>query len=74
VLRFRHDEKGITTKLIVRGGLGSPTRVCVDLCTNEDHDAGASDLLTGLMEQHEKTAWMLRAMLESKIEGSMRLF
>ena len=25
------------------------------------HDAGTSDFLTGLMEQHEKMAWMLRA-------------
>lgn len=27
-------------------------------------DAGTSDFLTGLMEQHEKMAWMLRAFLE----------
>lgn len=54
--------------------VGSPTRESVDLCTHEYHDAGTSDLLTGLMEQHEKTTWMLRAMLESKIEGSIRLF
>ncbi len=27
------------------------------------HDAGTSDFLTGLMEQHEKMAWMLRAFL-----------
>lgn len=25
------------------------------------HDAGTSDFLTGLMEQHEKMAWMLRS-------------
>lgn len=24
-------------------------------------DVGTNDFLTGLMEQHEKTAWMLRA-------------
>ena len=29
-------------------------------------DAGTNDFLIGLMEQHEKTAWMLRATLESK--------
>jgi len=36
-----------------------------DLATaNEKHgDAGTSDFLTGLMEDHEKTAWMLRAHL-----------
>ncbi len=28
------------------------------------HDMGTSDFLTGLMEQHEKMAWMLRAHLE----------
>lgn len=27
-------------------------------------DAGTSDFLTGLMEKHEKIAWMLRAFLE----------
>lgn len=27
-------------------------------------DAGTSDFLTGLMEKHEKMAWMLRAFLE----------
>ncbi len=29
-------------------------------------DFGTSDFLTGLMEQHEKTAWMLRAHLGKK--------
>ena len=29
-------------------------------------DAGTSDFLTGLMEKHEKMAWMLRATLEGK--------
>ena len=27
-------------------------------------DAGTSDFLTGLMEQHEKMAWMLESFLE----------
>ena len=29
-------------------------------------DAGTSDFLTGLMERHEKMAWMLRAFLEGR--------
>ncbi len=29
-------------------------------------DAGTSDFLTGLMEQHEKMAWMLRSCLSGK--------
>lgn len=32
--------------------------------TAELHDQGTSDFLTGLMEAHEKMAWMLRAHLE----------
>ena len=31
---------------------------------NALHDAGSSDYITGLMETHEKMAWMLRAHLE----------
>ena len=30
---------------------------------NTYQDAGTNDFLTGLMEQHEKMAWMLRAFL-----------
>ena len=37
-------------------------------CTDRYKDAGTTDFLTGLMEQHEKTAWMLRAQLETEEE------
>ncbi len=33
-------------------------------CAERHKDAGTSDFLTGLMEKHEKMAWMLRSMLE----------
>ncbi len=33
-------------------------------CAEEYGDMGTSDFLTGLMEQHEKMGWMLRAYLE----------
>jgi starvation-inducible DNA-binding protein len=37
----------------------------VDITTCEkNNDAGTADFLTGLMEKHEKTAWMLRSVLE----------
>jgi starvation-inducible DNA-binding protein len=36
----------------------------VELCANEYGDAGTADFLTGLMEFHETTAWMLRALSE----------
>ena len=38
----------------------------VDDCANRHHDMGTGDFLTGLMEEHEKTAWMLRSFLEAK--------
>ena len=33
-------------------------------CSEKYKDMGTSDYLTGLMEKHEKMAWMLRAMME----------
>jgi starvation-inducible DNA-binding protein len=38
-------------------------RTDVETCMDPYHDAGTSDFLTGLLEQHEKMAWMLRASL-----------
>jgi starvation-inducible DNA-binding protein len=35
----------------------------VDVCTDHHKDMGTADFLTGLMEGHEKIAWMLRAYL-----------
>ncbi len=35
-------------------------------CAEQFKDAGTADFLTGLMEQHEKAAWMLRAQLETE--------
>ena len=36
-------------------------RKSLAVCLNKFKDMGTSDFLTGLMEQHEKMAWMLRA-------------
>ena len=33
----------------------------IDRFANEFKDAGTSDFITGLMEEHETMAWMLRA-------------
>lgn len=38
-------------------------RADLETCQNQWSDAGTADFLTGLMEQHEKIAWMLRASL-----------
>ena len=36
----------------------------VDIFANKNKDAGTGDFITGLMEKHEKMAWMLRAHLK----------
>jgi len=38
-------------------------RNMIDTVDNKYQDAGTADFLTGLMEEHEKMAWMLRAHL-----------
>ena len=38
----------------------------IDRCEDDHHDAGTADFLTALMENHEKTAWMLRAYLQKE--------
>jgi starvation-inducible DNA-binding protein len=35
------------------------------ICGDKHGDAGTNDFLTGLMEKHEKMAWMLRSFLEA---------
>ena len=39
-------------------------RADLETCDDKFHDVGTNDFLTGLMERHEKMAWMLRAMVE----------
>jgi starvation-inducible DNA-binding protein len=36
----------------------------VDQCDEQFDDQGTADFLTGIMEQHEEMAWMLRSFLE----------
>jgi len=38
----------------------------VDACGEQFHDQGTADFLTGLMEQHEEMAWMLRSFIEGE--------
>lgn len=35
----------------------------IDECAEKNKDAGTADFLTGLMEQHETTAWIIRRYL-----------
>jgi starvation-inducible DNA-binding protein len=38
----------------------------VDQCSEAFHDEGTADFLTGIMEQHEEMAWMLRSFIEGE--------
>lgn len=38
----------------------------IDQCSDNFHDEGTADFLTGLMEGHEEMAWMLRSFIEGK--------
>jgi starvation-inducible DNA-binding protein len=38
----------------------------VDQSSDDFHDEGTADFLTGLMEQHEEMAWMLRSFIEGE--------
>jgi starvation-inducible DNA-binding protein len=41
-------------------------RPSIDACDEEYKDMGTNDFLIGIMQIHEKTAWMIRAHLEGK--------
>ncbi|WP_295614335.1 Dps family protein [Chamaesiphon sp. GL140_3_metabinner_50] len=38
----------------------------IDGCGDDFHDQGTADFLTGIMEQHEEMAWMLRSFIEGE--------
>jgi starvation-inducible DNA-binding protein len=44
-------------------------RIDLEAAGERFRDAGTNDFLTGLMERHEKTAWMLRALADRRSEA-----
>lgn len=64
--RYPNARDMISTLLADHEAIVRSLRVDVETCANKYHDAGTTDFLTGLMEKHEKMAWMLRAFLEGK--------
>lgn len=38
----------------------------IDRCSEDFHDEGTADFLTGIMEGHEEMAWMLRSFIEGQ--------
>ena len=42
-------------------------RDAIDACSDDFHDVGTADFLTGLMESHEQMVWMMRSFSEGEM-------
>jgi starvation-inducible DNA-binding protein len=63
--RETNDSKGFIGELLTdHESIIIRLRESIDPIASKGKDFGTSDYLTGLMEKHEKMAWMLRAHLE----------
>jgi starvation-inducible DNA-binding protein len=66
VLHKKNDGIGFISELLIdHESLITHLRENINFFANELRDFGTSDYVTGLMEKHEKMAWMLRAHLKS---------
>jgi starvation-inducible DNA-binding protein len=62
--RSGNDSKGFITELLHdHESIIMELRGLISTFANQYHDLGTSDYVTGLMEEHEKMAWFLRAHL-----------
>ena len=65
-----HIDDGSTAEVMVEALLADhetiikEIRNALDTIEEKHKDAGTADFLTGIMEQHETMAWMLRSMLQ----------
>ena len=58
------NQKVMLTELLSdHESLVAELRKDIDLSADENHDAGTADMLTGIMQQHETIAWILRRYL-----------
>jgi len=63
--REKNDSQGFLKELLVdHENIIIYIRENINRIANEYGDLGTSDFITGLMEEHEKMAWMLRAHLK----------
>jgi starvation-inducible DNA-binding protein len=61
------DERGMVTDLVAdHEAIIRHLRKDLRACDEQYDDMGTSDFLTGLMEKHEKMAWLLRAHIEQR--------
>lgn len=62
--REKNDSRGFVSELLTdHEQIIMHLRENINHFAADYHDAGTSDFITGLMETHEKMAWMLRAHL-----------
>ena len=63
--RAKNDSTGFIKSLLeAHEAIIIHLRESIDVYASKYHDLGTSDFITGLMEIHEKMAWMLRAHLK----------
>lgn len=63
-LQEKNDSNGFIKELLLdHESIIIYLRENINLIANDLQDAGTSDFITGLVENHEKMAWMLRAHL-----------
>lgn len=61
------DAVGMLTNLLAdHEAVIRQLREDISTCTDKLQDDGTADFLTGLLEKHEKMAWMLRAHLQTR--------
>lgn len=64
-IKEKNDSKGFIKELLIdHESIIIHLRENITVFANEFHDLGTSDYITGLMETHEKMAWMLRSHLK----------
>jgi starvation-inducible DNA-binding protein len=64
VSRSKNDSEGFVSELLAdHNSIIESLRGNIDRFSNKYHDSGSSDFITGLMEAHEKMAWMLKSHL-----------
>ncbi len=62
--REKNDSNGFIKELLMdHESIIIMLRANISKFSFEYHDAGSSDFITGLMEEHEKMAWLLRSHL-----------
>jgi len=67
---YPDDRRMVANLLADHETLIRQLRTDLETAGDRFHDIGTNDFLTGLLERHEKTAWMLRALLAgSRLEA-----